>query len=338
MVESKVWNVAEVTGLARDYWQSSMFHAGLKTGLIAELSQGPATTEELAARLGLHPRSTGLLLAALAALEVLEEQDGGYGLNPQLGGLLDPDGAGGVYHYCMHMAMGGPAWTKLDQVVASGEPIPRPPAPADGSVPPAQLAFYLGMRDLGRLAAPGLAARLGLEPGMHLLDLGGGPGIYAHAMAAETPGLKVTVFDLPQSERFFRETNQGHPASERVDFRAGDYHHDGMGGPYDAVWMSHILHSMNSAGCQEVMSKASEVLKPGGRLWMQDFVVGAEGSAGRFASLFAINMLVNTPGGRTYSFEEIAGFMTRAGLERVEELGRIRPRAEGWIIGATKPG
>ena len=46
----------------------------------------------------------------------------------------------------------------------------------------------------------------------------------------------------------------------------------------------------------------------------------------RAGALFAINMLVGTAGGGTYTFDEIAAGLTQAGFERV----RLFRRARGW--------
>lgn len=71
------------------------------------------------------------------------------------------------------------------------------------------------MRDIARQQATGLAARLGLAAGQSLLDLAGGPGVYALTFADETPGLASTVFDLPGAEPFFREEAARHPGAAR---------------------------------------------------------------------------------------------------------------------------
>lgn len=336
-MEQKKWHIARLTEVGRAYWYSAVLHAALKTGIMSELVKAPATPEDLAQRLKLDTRATAMLLTAMAAQDMVRDQAGLFTLDPELTALMDPEATPSLFHYTMHMAYTSGAWAKLDQAVASGQALPKPPPPADGSTPPGQMHFYKGMRDLGWLAAPGLAKRLGMQPGWHVMDMGGGPGVYALNFAADTPGLKVTVLDLPAAKEFFEQTTSGHPAAKAVDFLTGDFNLDPLGGPYDGIWMSHILHSFDSAGCAALFKRVAEALKPGGRVWVQDFVLGAEGSAGEFAALFALNMLIHTEHGRTYSAAEIGAFMTNAGLEQVEELGRIRPQADGWIMGARKP-
>jgi hypothetical protein len=52
-------------------------------------------------------------------------------------------------------------------------------------------------------------------------------------LAEETPGLAVTVLDLPGAGAFFREKAVLHPGVWKVVFRAGDYGEVELGGPYD---------------------------------------------------------------------------------------------------------
>lgn len=329
---------AELMDYGRAYWQSSVLLTAVKTGVTGRLAKGPASADELAQDLGLSSRGLSLLLQAMVSEGLAELRGEAYGLAPEAAALLDPDSGQGLHHYLMHAAHLMSAWSRMDEAVVSGEPVPKPPPPPGGELPPSRLAFYLGMRDLGRMGAPGMAERLGLAPGSHVLDLGGGPGVYALTMAAETPGLKATVFDFPVSERFFRAEVQGHPAADRVEFKAGNFLTDDLGGPYDLIWASHILHSMGPEEFQGLMGKAARALKPGGRIWLQDFLLDAGGRAGRFAALFALNMLVNTPTGRTYSSQEVCAMLGQAGFVEARFLGLTRPGDLAALVSARLPG
>jgi hypothetical protein len=53
---------------------------------------------------------------------------------------------------------------------------------------------------------------------------------------------------------------------------------------------------------------------------IQDFILNAEKTAPRQAALFAINMLVATKEGSSYSEPEYAGWMREAGFSVVERV------------------
>jgi hypothetical protein len=227
-------------------------------------------------------------------------------------------------------------WAKLAECVRTGRPVERP-RPAEGEPSPQRDHFYRAMRDLARQQAEGLAARLGLEPGRRLLDLGGGPGVYACTFASEVPGLEAAVFDLPGAREHFLAERARHPGAELVEFVAGDYRSEPVGGPYHVVWISQVLHGAGPAECRQLMHKAAEALAPGGVLWVQEFIVDPTGQGHLFPALFGLNMLVNTSEGRSYTREEIAEMMAAAGLA---EIGYHGPTAEGspaQLMRAAKP-
>ena len=61
--------------------------------------------------------------------------------------------------------------------------------------------FIAAMDCRGRLAAQALAERIDLGGGRRLLDIAGGVGIYACALAARFPDLSAAVFEKPPVDR-----------------------------------------------------------------------------------------------------------------------------------------
>ncbi len=333
---SHAWDAKRLTDLANAYWSSCALHAAVRTGLAAELAKGPASLERLASRLGLSPRGLEPLLTSLLTLGLLGKQGDAYHLNPEAAPFLDPASPHDLSNLILHMADMVPTWAELDRCVRTGKPVEREQEPYNKQTPQRR-HFYRAMRDLARQQAPDLAARLGLKPGQRLLDLGGGPGVYAYTFAAEVPGLRVTVFDLPGARPHFEQEAAAHPGAKGVEFQEGDYRRDELGGPYDVVWLSQVLHGEGPDECQRLVQKAAAALGPGGVLWIQEFVVDPQGKGHPFAALFSLNMLVNTPAGRSYTARELDRFMTRAGLERTENLGPVQEGSPAMLLRGFKP-
>lgn len=336
-MNGKQWRPDDLSRLAHAYWGSIALHAAVRTGLAGALSQGPATVSELAARLDLDLRATGMLCTALHALELLTVEGGVFRLAEGLAPLLDPRGPRSLVNMILHMADMVPDWARLPECVASGEGVEKPPPAPAGETPPGRTHFYRAMRDIARSQAPGLAARLGLSAGQHLLDLGGGPGVYALTFADEVEGLAATVFDLPGSQPFFAEEAAGHPGADRVRFRRGDYRTDDLGGPYDLVWISQVLHGEGPRACQEIVDKAAGALRPGGVLWVQEFVLEPVRPRNPWPALFALNMLINTEAGQSYTAAEITGFMERAGLVETQYVGPTKEGGPAGLVKGVKP-
>ena len=59
----------------------------------------------------------------------------------------------------------------------------------------------------------------------------------------------------------------------------------------------------------DVLLRVFEALAPGGRVVIQDHLMGPDKTAPRAGALFAINMLVNTEAGSTYTFAELSGWL-----------------------------
>ncbi|MBM4083907.1 MAG: hypothetical protein FJ272_03875 [Planctomycetes bacterium] len=74
-------------------------------------------------------------------------------------------------------------------------------------------------------------------------------------------------------------------------------------------------------------------LNPGGLILIQDFVLNEARTAPVSNALFALNMLVNTPAGRTYTAREIGGWLKKAGFRNVRKLPMEMPREAGIVCG-----
>lgn len=335
MPPQRPWDADRVRSVSAAYWEACALHAAVRTGLTAALAQGPASGQELRQRLNLDQRGLDILLRALLVLDLLRLEGGLYHLNPQAAPSLTPGQSTDMSHAILHMADMVKDWALLAQCVRTGRPVERPAQAGPGPNPERQ-HFYRAMRDIARQQSRGLAGRLGLQSGMRLLDMGGGPGVYALTFSQEVPGLEATVYDLPGAEPYFREEAALRPGVE-VAFIQGDYHRDQAlaGGPYDVVWLSQILHGEGPALCQAMLDKAAAALKPGGQVLVQEFVVQVPGHP--FAGLFGLNMLVNTEEGQAYSLEELTDMLARAGLERIEYLGATKEGGPAGILRGWRP-
>lgn len=125
----------------------------------------------------------------------------------------------------------------------------------------------------GKAATVRLARLAGLQPGMQVLDVGGGLGGPARTLAAEF-GCHVTVVDLTES--YVR-------AAEVLTARLGlgdrVTHHAGNAlelpfddGTFDVVWTQNS--GMNIAAKERLYASFHRVLRPGGLLALQEPMAG----------------------------------------------------------------
>jgi SAM-dependent methyltransferase len=109
----------------------------------------------------------------------------------------------------------------------------------------------------------------------------------------------------------------------RIDTVAGDYNKDELPQGYDLVFLSAIIHSNSLIQNQALFAKISDALKPGGKIVVSDFIMDDDRTSPEFGAMFALNMIVNTPGGDTYTESEVTSWMEEAGMTFVERNGGI---------------
>ena len=84
-------------------------------------------------------------------------------------------------------------------------------------------SFIMGMHNLTVFRTESLSKALGLKGVKTMLDLGGGPGTNAIAMAKK--GVKSTVFDLPETIKIAKKVVSHRDKCEKgIRFIAGDFH------------------------------------------------------------------------------------------------------------------
>lgn len=99
--------------------------------------------------------------------------------------------------------------------------------------------------------------------------------------------------------------------------RVGDLTKDEFGSDYDLILLSAICHMLSPKQNQDLFRRCYRALAAGGRIVIRDFILDPDKTAPRSAAVFAINMLVATRGGSTYTEGEYRRWLTGAGFQQV---------------------
>jgi hypothetical protein len=122
--------------------------------------------------------------------------------------------------------------------------------------------------------------------------------------------------------------------SDRFSFREGDLDEADFGSGYTVATLGHILHSEGEERSKSLLKKTFHALASGGTIAIAEFLVNADRTGPMNGLSFAINMLVNTDCGGTFSFEEIGAWLGEAGFVNARTLATHGPSP---LILATKP-
>jgi SAM-dependent methyltransferase len=327
------WSAGALLDLSSVYWRSCVLQVAVKLKLFDALGCESLDAEDIALRTSTDRDACRRLLDVLAANGLLRKEGEGYSNSDEAIRWLCTGSDEYLGHIVMHHHHLMGSWARLDEAVRTGRPVDRPSGPGEQEME----AYLMGMFNTASLQAPDLVRQIDLAGRRRLLDLGGGPGTYAVHFCLANPQLSAVVFDLPEARPYAERVIGRFGLQERVAFMAGDFiEQEDLGGGYDVVWASHILHNEGPDVCRAIVAKAARSLEPGGVLLAHDFFLDDSGLGPFFPALFSLNMLVATERGKTYRQSDVVDMMERAGLIRIERLPYKGPSDSG-VIRALKP-
>jgi hypothetical protein len=100
----------------------------------------------------------------------------------------------------------------------------------------------------------------------------------------------------------------------RVRLVAGDFMTDPLPAGADLAWVSAIVHQNSRAQNRLLFAKVCTALRAGGRIAIRDLVMDETRTRPVAGALFALNMLVATEGGGTFTFKELEEDLASAGF------------------------
>lgn len=302
-----------LAALARGFMETRVFLTAAELDLFTLLGGRPLGLEEAAGALDADPRGLATLLDALAAMGLLQKAEGRWRTPEALAPYLVSGGERSLLPLALHSVNLWERWSRLTEAVAGKRPRA---AEGDGGT----RSFIGAMHVVASPQADALVAAV--EPGTarRLIDVGAGPGTYAMAFLRAVPGLRATLFDLPAVVGIARERVEAAGLAERVDLVAGDLRTDRLPGGHDLAFVSAIVHMLGPAENVELFRKIHDALVPGGRIVLRDHVMSPDRTAPRAGALFAVNMLVGTERGGTFTYAELSSWLLEAGFERPRQL------------------
>lgn len=283
------------------------------------LLQVPTSALAIARQLQLDPANTGYWLEVLWSMELLKRDDrqpAHYRNTAVASDYLRADAA----DYC------GDAWafrlrglrhfgSQLGDQVRTGKLSGQAPNMAttiDNWTMAARLQIAQEQRAVTVDVALRLMAQVPEFPAVRrMLDLGGGPGLVAIALARDNPMLTGEVFDFAQTVTVAADNIRQAGLEQRLEVRGGDLASDPIGEGYDLIWCSSVLHFVPDMAA--ALAKIHAALRPGGVLVSAHAEVPADPELARRVMAYYLSMQmqgrqVTCAGGMSEALQQ-AGFV-----------------------------
>ena len=310
--------------------------AALRNRVFDVLDAGPKTLQQISIETGASTRGLAAVMNLLVSLNLLEKTGQTYQLTPESAAFLvtsQPGYQGGIFRHISTQLL--PRFLSLTEVVKTGKPATDVSDASQG-----QEFFTQLVEDIFPMSyqpARALARELNLgsiqEP-VSVLDIAAGSGVWGIALAQSSPNVRITAVDWPDVLPVTQKIVARFGLEDRLTLVAGDILEADFGSGHRVATLGHILHSEGQERSRELLKRVFAALAPGGTIAIAEFLVNNDRTGPVPAVIFAVNMLVNTKEGDTYSFEEISTWLTDCGFRNVRTL---EARGPSPLILADKP-
>jgi len=300
-----VEDAEEISHIAFAFMGSKALFAALEIELFAKLSSDmPISFDDLKGKLpNVQPRKLETLLTALCSIGLVERSSSGLYSNPQaveafLSKRKPAYDFGDYLRFQIDKQM-YPFMQHLSENVAGKESKQSFADYSEWMADEEEARLYTESQHAGSVGpAKTLSKREGgkLETYRKMLDVGGGSGGFALTLAKMYPELSLTVLDFDNVVQVGREyADKAGEIGKRVSFMGGNALESDFPQEQDGVLMSYLSSSVGEPSLIELYRKAYEATKPGGSIFIHDFMVDDERTGPPLAALWALQHMVFTP-------------------------------------------
>jgi C-methyltransferase len=265
-------------------------------------------------------RGVRILLDALCALGIISKAEGRYLLTPAADQFLVKDKSSYMGHAVFTILRDWDAFGRIAEAVKTGSAV----VDLYGDQAKVWEEISIGLIPSGMATASIIGDILGMtkktQPGLKVLDLACGSGVYGYVLLQRDSKATCTDIDWQNVLEVAHKVAKDMGVADRVTFRPGDILSMDYGeGEFDIAIASNILQSFDQKTNRTILSKIFKALKPGGTLVINDLIPDEERSKARVALNFAVYMLIVTKGGDAYTLSEFESWLKDTGFENIVE-------------------
>lgn len=310
----------EISRIAFGFMGSKALFAALELKVFTHLENGALCAAEVAARADIHPDRAETLLTALAGLGLVSVEGGRFSNSPAAEAFL-VKGAKYDFGDYLRLQVGQQMYGLLDQIDGALDGTLDEEATksyAEWFADPDEARLYSESQHAGSLGpARQLARSLDLSGARHLLDVGGGTGAFAITLCRANPDLHATIVDFPNVATLGQGYVDKAGLGDRIRYVAGNALETDWPGGQDVVLMSYLFSGVPGATHAGLIERARDVLTPGGRFLVHDFVVREDRSGPVLAALWQLQHTAFTPRARSLDAAWLQRALAEAGFDAV---------------------
>jgi ubiquinone/menaquinone biosynthesis C-methylase UbiE len=297
--------------------QTSTLKTAIELDLFTAIDEGNHSVEEIAKRLNASERGVRILSDYLTINGYLIKENGRYGLAQDAALFLSkrsPHYMGTIVDF-LTSEQHFENMARLPEAVRRGGSTGER---ADNREPNDQL-WVLFARSMASVTIPTatfIAELLGgQEPrAVHVLDIAAGHGMYGITIAKGNPQARITALDWPAVLEVAKENARKAGVADRYTVRPGSAFETELGDGYDLVLLTNIFHHFDKETCVQLMRRAHQALKVGGKAVTLEFVPNEDRVSPPTEAAFSLLMLAGTDAGDAYTFSEYKTMFQEAGF------------------------
>lgn len=315
-------SAAKISAFGFGFAPGQILSSAVELGIFEAVHKGAHTSEAVAEAIKASERGVRALMDALVGLELLDKVEGKYGCNPLSETYLIPSSPQYMGDIIVHQKELREVWSHLTEVVRTGKPWRDPERMKQGIERLKRLARGLFPQNYQRAKALSKALGMGGRiKGAKVLDVGAGSAAWSIALLEDDPESTAKANDLEPVISVAEEFVKTHGLEGRYEYLPGNIRELDFGGDeYDIAVLGNICHSEGPAHSKDLIAKMGRCIRKGGRIVIVDMIPDDDRTGPARPLIFAINMLVATEDGGTFTKKEYQEWLTAAGFGGIEEM------------------
>ncbi len=305
-------NPQEFRDIIYGFQTSRILLTSLELGIFTIIGDESRTSEEVSKVASSEARATDRLMNALCTMDFLEKRNNKFS-NTSFSLRYLVKGKPDYISNMLHAVNLWDSWTGLTNVIRTGKP-----AQVKNYGDKNWLENFIeAMHYRAVKQVQGDIALLDLTHVKNVLDVGGGSGAYSIGFVKAKQDIAAAVFDLPDVVALTQKYIAVAGLEAKIKTIKGNYLYDDIGSGYDMVFLSAIVHSNSFEENKNLINKCARALNKNGQIVIQDYAMSEDRTLPASGALFALNMLVNTQSGDTFTEREIYSWLDGAGLKDI---------------------